>query len=334
MSTSDCPSKKFQGYDIIGDVHGCAETLVRLLEKLNYQEENGAFRHENRQAVFLGDIVDRGPHIREALHLVKDMVDCGSAVCIMGNHEYNAIGYTTLLPEGAKNTHVRPHSSRHNRLIAETLEQFASYPEEWRMFLDWFKTLPLFLEMPGFRAVHACWDSQLIHEYKELYNTNTVNEKLILESADTMSFVGRCLDRLTRGTDIRLPKGLSINSRDGIVRAAFRTKFWSNNPQTYRDVVFQPDPLPDNIADRPLTKPERSQLLSYDPSEMPVFVGHYWLQGKPRPLRSNVACLDYSAVKYGRLVAYQFNGESELMDDKFVWVYVDPEVSCSDGSHS
>ncbi|MGP1609577.1 MAG: metallophosphoesterase, partial [Burkholderiales bacterium] len=124
------------GYDIIGDVHGCSNTLEKLLCKLGYELSDGVYRHPSRRAIFVGDVLDRGPHIREALHLVKAMVDSGSAECILGNHEFNAIGYTTRAPVGAGQSHVRAHTPRHNRLIAETLEQFASYPEEWRMFLE------------------------------------------------------------------------------------------------------------------------------------------------------------------------------------------------------
>ena len=315
----------WRGYDIIGDVHGCANTLEKLLQKMDYERRDGVYCHPQRQAIFLGDVVDRGPHIREALHLVKDMVDAGSARCILGNHEFNAICYTSPAPESSGQAHVRAHTPRNNRLIAETLEQFASYPEEWRMFLDWFRTLPLFLEMPGFRVVHACWDQGLIDQYKARYGDGSLREELILESMDAHSFAGRVFDRLTRGTGIPLPHGTTIVGRDGFVRESFRTKFWAHNPKTYRDVVFQPDPLPEGIADRPLSLQENEQLLSYGPDEPPVFVGHYWLQGSPRPLRGNVACLDYSAVKFGRLVAYRFDGESKLSEDKFVWVYVDPE---------
>lgn len=317
--------EQWQGYDIIGDIHGCAFTLERLLEKMDYQYISGAYRHPHRQAVFLGDILDRGPHIREALHLVKNMVDCGSAVCILGNHEFNAICYTTPAPAGRGQNYVRPHTPRNNRLIAETLEQFAPYPEEWRTFLDWFKTLPLFLEMPGFRVVHACWDQQLIDQYKVRYGGPYLCDELIIDSMDPHSFAGRVLDRLTRGTGISLPRGTTITGRDGFVRKSFRTKFWAHNPKTYRDVAFQPDPLPEEIADRPLSTRENEQLLSYGVHEPPVFVGHYWLQGTPKPLRANVACLDYSAVKFGRLVAYRYDGERKLSADKFVWVYVDPE---------
>jgi len=313
------------GYDIIGDVHGCSNTLEKLLCKMGYELYDGVYRHPSRRAIFLGDVVDRGPHIREALHLVKAMVDAGSAECILGNHEFNAIGYTTRAPQGAGQSHVRAHTPRHNRLIAETLEQFAGYPEEWRMFLEWFKTLPLFIEKPGFRVVHACWDQRLIDEYKRRYATNGFNDDLILESMDPRSFVGRVFDRLTRGTGIHLPPGTTITGRDGYVRESFRTKFWALNPHTYRDVVFQPDPLPEELADRQLSPGESEQLLCYPPQDPPVFVGHYWLQGRPRPLCANVACLDYSAVKFGRLAAYRFDGERKLSTDKFVWVYVDPD---------
>ncbi len=74
-----------RGYDIIGDVHGCAHTLERLLEQMGYHRLNGVWQHPRRQALFLGDIIDRGPRIREALHLVRDMVEAGQAHCIMGN---------------------------------------------------------------------------------------------------------------------------------------------------------------------------------------------------------------------------------------------------------
>jgi hypothetical protein len=65
-------------------------------------------------------------------------------------------------------------------------------------------------------------------------------------------------------------------------------------------------------------------MVYYDKSQPPLFIGHYWLKGQPRPLAPNLACLDYSAVKFGRLVAYRMDGEAQLQPDKFVWVYVDP----------
>ncbi len=316
------------GFDIIGDVHGCANTLEALLVELGYRLDEGHYHHPSRQAIFLGDIVDRGPRIREALHLVKNMVDAGSARCIMGNHEYNALGYITPTPE-TENTnsvkYVRAHNTRHNRLIAETLMQFASYPEEWRMFVEWFRTLPLFIELDGFRVVHACWDTALIREYLAANFPPVFDKTFIQRSADKSTLEGRAMDRLTRGTDLALPDGRSMQSKDGYKRRMFRTKFWAKDPQILGDVAFQPDPLPEDIANASLSGEDKDGLIYYGPKEKPVFVGHYWLQGKPKPLRDNVACLDYSAVKYGRLVAYRFDGESVLDKSKFTWVDVQPE---------
>jgi hypothetical protein len=82
-------------YDIIGDVHGYATILEKLLKELGYKKKGGTYHHRSRQAVIVGDIIDRGPQIREALHIVKRMVVEGSALMVLGNHEFNAIGWNT-----------------------------------------------------------------------------------------------------------------------------------------------------------------------------------------------------------------------------------------------
>ena len=312
-----------RGYDIIGDIHGCANTLARLLDQMGYRKVNGVYQHPRRQAIFIGDIIDRGPRIRESLHLVRDMVEHGSARIVMGNHEYNALGYCTRARPGSGKTWLREHNARHDRLIKETLEQFEHYPHEWNEFLEWFYTIPLFLEEDNFRVVHACWDNDLIRKFRESQGGACIDEDFLHASAAIESFAGQVMDTLLRGTDLRLPEGTRITGRDGYVREFFRTKFWADNPRTYADVVFQPDPLPEDIAHRPLTDDERRQLISYPLSEPPVFVGHYWMEGEPAPLKANVACIDYSAVKYGKLVAYRMDDERELSRDKFVWVEVE-----------
>jgi protein phosphatase len=82
-------------FDIIGDIHGCYDELAALLRKLGYQLEEGgsdsaAIRCQHpqgRKAVFVGDLIDRGPKIVEVLRLVMAMVAQGSALCVPGNHE-------------------------------------------------------------------------------------------------------------------------------------------------------------------------------------------------------------------------------------------------------
>jgi hypothetical protein len=316
--------EQIEGYDIIGDVHGCGRTLVKLLEVMGYQKKRGVYQHPRRQAIFVGDVVDRGPHIRKAMNIVYDMVTNGHAQMTIGNHEYNVYCYATEDPRKDKSGHLREHNSHNQRLVAETFEQFANYPLEFKEYLDWFSQLPLFLEMPFFRVVHACWDESYINEYLKKHKTNCVNPQVILDSTDLNSFEGRVLDRLMRGTSLSLPEGQVIRSRDGYERRFFRTKFWADSPETYSDVVFQPDPLPEHLVDRPLTDEERAQLIHYPAHAKPVFFGHYWLQGKPTPVKHNICCLDYSAVKYGRLVAYRIDNESRLDTDNYFWLYVDP----------
>ncbi len=314
--------EKEQGFDLIGDVHGCALSLERLLKKMDYQYLKGCYRHTSRKVIFIGDIVDRGPRIREALHIVKDMVDAGQAEIVLGNHEVNSLAYCTRAHKDSGRTFLREHTGRHHRLIRETLEQFEAYPDEWKAFLRWFQEIPLVLEKPGFRVVHACWDGELIDRFRQLSPSMVLTDDLLHQAADPESLVHRVVDRLTRGTALVLPNNETILGKDGFARNMFRTKFWAENPQTYADVVFQPDPLPAEIEHRRLSAIEKQQLLSYPLSEPPVFVGHYWMEGEPSPIQANIACLDYSAVKYGRLVAYRMDGERELSRDKFVWVDV------------
>lgn len=317
-----------RGYDIIGDIHGCARTLERLLDQMGYRKLNGVYQHPRRQAIFIGDIIDRGPRIRESLHLVRDMVEHGAARIVMGNHEYNALGYCTRARAGSGKTFLREHTARHNRLIRETLEQFDHYPQEWNEFLEWFYTIPLFIDEDDFRVVHACWDQTLIDQFREHQGGACIDEDFLHASAAIESFAGQVMDTLLRGTDLRLPDGMTITGKDGYVRQFFRTKFWADDPQTYADVVFQPDPLPRDVASRVLSESERKQLITYPLDAQPVFVGHYWMEGPPAPLKPNVACIDYSAVKYGKLVAYRFDGERALSRDKFVWVDVErPEAA-------
>ena len=109
-------------FDIIGDVHGCHAELVELLVSLGYEvndEGTGASHPDGRRALFLGDLVDRGPASPAVLRLVMAMVDTGSALCLPGNHEVKL--FRAL--QGRKVT------TGHG--LALTLEQLAAEPPEF-----------------------------------------------------------------------------------------------------------------------------------------------------------------------------------------------------------
>lgn len=85
-------------FDIIGDLHGCCGELEILLQRLGYAPTSvgsneplwgsRAYSHpEGRNAIFVGDLVDRGPRILDTVRLVRNMVQCGSALCVPGNHD-------------------------------------------------------------------------------------------------------------------------------------------------------------------------------------------------------------------------------------------------------
>lgn len=82
-------------YDIIGDIHGHADHLERLLVKLGYSQ-SGYYKHPERKVIFVGDFIDRGQRSWKLYPLLK-MVDENSALAVMGNHEYNALCYHTKI---------------------------------------------------------------------------------------------------------------------------------------------------------------------------------------------------------------------------------------------
>lgn len=109
-------------FDIVGDVHGCFDELAALLDRLGYEPgEGGTPRHpQGRRAVFLGDLVDRGPRSPDVLRLVMDMVRAGAALCVPGNHDVKLMRH--LQGKQVKPTHG----------MAETLAQLAALPEAGR----------------------------------------------------------------------------------------------------------------------------------------------------------------------------------------------------------
>jgi polynucleotide kinase-phosphatase len=112
-------------FDIIGDVHGCRSELETLLTKLGYVD--GA-HPEGRTAVFVGDLVDRGPDSPGVLRRVMSMVTDGKALCVPGNHE-NKLG-----------RYLKGRKVQHTHGLAETIEQLEkeddTFKEQVREFID------------------------------------------------------------------------------------------------------------------------------------------------------------------------------------------------------
>lgn len=300
--------------DIIGDVHGHADELEMLLQNLGYTRQNDFYSHPSRKALFVGDYIDRGPQIRETLEIVKQMADNGSAIALMGNHEYNAICFAMHKKEGG---HLREHSIKNIIQHYETLKQFQNKQAEYKKYINWFKTLPLFYESSSFRAVHACWDEENIAFLKQKLKDNCFTEALIRESTEKGTTLHNAIEETLKGKELELPNGQSFNDKDGNRRTAIRIKWWEN-PQkmTYKQISVSPN---SELPDLPVAAANKD-LSYYKADKKPVFFGHYWLKGKPLIEKNNICCLDYSVAKNGRLVAYSFKEETVLEENNFTSV--------------
>ena len=163
-----------QGYDIIGDIHGCAAPLEGLLADLGYRRNDwtGAHWHPQRRAVFVGDLIDRGPEQLRVLKTVKAMVDAGSARIVMGNHEFNAIAYHTEWPSGS-GEFLRPHNEKNAKQHQAFLDQVTG--ADRTHYLEWFKTLPLWLDLGDLRVIHACWHEESMSVMQRELGSNRFN---------------------------------------------------------------------------------------------------------------------------------------------------------------
>lgn len=109
-------------FDIIGDVHGCFDELEELLVMLGYElDANGTRKHPGgRKAIFLGDLVDRGPRVPDVLRVVMHMVEAGSALALPGNHDVKLM------------RKLRGRDVQVSHGLAESLAQLDREPEEFR----------------------------------------------------------------------------------------------------------------------------------------------------------------------------------------------------------
>jgi hypothetical protein len=303
-------------YDLIGDIHGYADELVQLLEALGYRKSHGVYGHPERKVIFPGDFIDRGPQIRQGLEIVRPMIEQGTALAVMGNHELNALAYHTEDPEHP-GQYLRRHSDKNRHQHHKTIEQLK--PDELASYLEWFRTLPIWLDREGLRVVHACWDDQAINEISLGLQEHGGVSTTFLQSACKGKALFASVDVVLKGKEAALPDGKSFQDKDGNVRTEIRTRWYlSPEGQTYGTYALQSDAID---CDLELTESVIGRAAPYPTTAKPVFIGHYWLSAdKPKALADNVACLDYSVANKGLLCAYRWDGEQKLDQSKFFWV--------------
>ncbi len=308
------------GYDIIGDIHGHGDHLVALLLKLGYQVDDGVYAHPRRRAIFVGDLIDRGVQNRMVVDIVSAMVAAGTAFCVMGNHEFNAWAFHY---EDARYDWLRP---RNNKNLTQHLAFLQEYmdpgrpqrEQELAQAIDFFASLPLYLDLGDLRIIHACWHQRYLDQIApQLKPDNSAPRELLISAHRPGNDSFDQLDNLLKGHEIPLPDGFCYRDNYGIERHRTRTRWWLNQATSYRQFALAPPRVLQQLPDSPVCEQD---LVGYPAGAPPVFFGHYWQTGTPHIMADNVACVDYSMGRGEKLVAYRWDGEQQLSDSKFLWV--------------
>jgi hypothetical protein len=333
---SDTTRQHIDGFDVIGDVHGHLHALLGLLTQMGYAEIEGIWRHPTRQAIFVGDLVDRGTQQVALIQLVQKMVQAGSAQMVLGNHEYNAVAWHTPDP-GAPGRFCRDHTEKNRSQHAEFLAQVGEGSTLHVEILQWLVSLPLWLELrlgrATLRVVHACWDQASMEVLQpRLAPAGGLTIEAVVATSIEGSQEYDALEILLKGPEIELG-GLSYIDGDSFPRDMARRKWWDPTANTLRKAAIIPNgartpenqPFPE-LADTPIPPVGPTDTT-------PVIVGHYWCTPPVQLWSSTVACVDYSVARKGPMVAYRWGGEGVLTVDNYeVHQAHQPSTEDEDGS--
>ncbi|WP_351118880.1 metallophosphoesterase [Psychrobacter sp. SMN/5/1215-MNA-CIBAN-0208] len=298
--------------DIIGDVHGYADKLTGLLGQLGYVHNGQYFvPPDGHRALFIGDLIDRGSQQVATLEIAFAMLDAGVADIVMGNHEYNALAFATRdsnNPERYLRSHNDVHTRQHEAFLAEV--PFGS--ESHQYWLQRFYEIPLWIETDYACFVHACWDVDSMALLKPLLTAdNCLTAQALQTTSEEFTEPFDALERVLKGVETPLPDGIVMVDKEGTKRSRVRVRWWLDElkSRTLYEIARAPASALAQIPIDALAENIDFAIKTYKP----VFVGHYWLTGKPEPLSSQVVCTDYSAaVDSGYLTCYQLDTTQPL----------------------
>ncbi len=298
--------------DIIGDIHGYADKLVGLLTQLDYRHNGQYFVPPiGHRALFIGDLIDRGPQQVATLEIVFAMLDADVADAVMGNHEYNALAFATLDPNDSTQ-YLRSHSDVHKRQHEAFLAEVPFGSDKHQYWLQRFYEIPLWLESDDACFVHACWDVDSMAILQPfLTEDNCLTPQGLIATASEPSVPFDALERVLKGVETPLPEGMAMVDKEGTRRTRVRVRWWLDelNTRTLYEVARAPTSALAQIPSDALAENIDFAIKTHKP----VFVGHYWLTGTPEPLSHQVVCTDYSAaIDSGYLTCYQFDTEQPL----------------------
>ena len=276
---------------------------------MGYRSEDGVYRYPDRKAIFLGDFIDRGPRQLDTVNIARRMVETGNALAVMGNHEFNALAWHKEDPE-QPGEYLRPHTPSNHRQHQRFLEEVGAHSRIHDDIMAWFSSLPLYLDLPGLRVIHACWHPEYLDALQpHLDDDNRLDDGLLTTASRQHRMEYRAVETVLKGLEVPLPPGSSFHDKDGKKREHIRIRWWDRSQTTYRTAALLPSATAQTLPDAPMPL---THGVGYDDAK-PLFIGHYWMNGTLEPLTPTIACVDYSAGKgSGPLAAYRWSGESQL----------------------
>jgi hypothetical protein len=184
--------------------------------------------------------------------------------------------------------------------------------------INWFKTLPMWIDAPDFRVTHACWDQKAIDWVKPKLNKHLcLTEDLIIAASTKSTRAHEAVETLLKGIEVRLPEGTSFKDKMGKERFSCRIKWWQSGTQTYKTAALGIDPH--RLPDSPI-----ENWKHIDRMDKPTFIGHYQLSPTNfpiAPLMPQLACVDFNAGSIGgKMAAYRYDGETTLSAENFIAV--------------
>ena len=295
-------------YDIIGDVHGHAALLKKLLIKLGYKKGENGYFHTNRKAIFVGDFINRGPEIRKTIRMIRTMVENENAFAILGNHEINAIVFH-LKDKGGKPLVKEP---RKNYLsLFKTINEFLAFPDELKSHLRWMRRLPMFLELGDVRIVHACWSDFAVKTVKSAYKEGRGRKSIFREYYNNpKSELSKSISVLMKGIYLKMPGDLKVINNKGVAPRSFRLSWWENPlGKTFHEMSFESK---FELPEYTLPKEIIPKTFFYAENEPMVFFGHFCRAHGPHLIKSNLSCVDSCVSGTKTLTVYCWNGEKVL----------------------
>jgi len=296
-------------YDIIGDVHGHAQLLKKLLLELGYRKTDVGYSHPERKAIFVGDFINRGPQIRKTIKTIRSMVENGNALAVLGNHEISIIishiknkGYPFLQSDISE---------------IKTLQEFVEFPDEWSSHIKWLRSLPLFLEMGDIRVVHACWSDLAVDFIKQNLPPGKIKKGIFRQiNKNPASEYGQSIWTLTKGLQFKMPGDLKIINNKGTSPRSFRMRWWEDpKGKTFEEMSFENKyRLPDYTVPPEIVP----SGLPYNENNPIVFFGHYCRNNGPYIIKSNICCLDACINGTNTLLAYRWEGEKTLSESNLI----------------